>query len=250
MVYYYDWVIISVYLGSVIAQQLTMSLATSEYTHLWYLSSVGQKSRKHLSLASLKGKGMVKDLVWRLWEESLPGLSIPYSCRREHPAFSRNHAQVLVPCCAISKPSTGNLLPVKFFNSPSCTTYPPSHFRVTSQRKFSALPASRISWVPPWSSIFRPIDEHPLLYLLVPFCYVKKHNPRNATRGLRSWDHPRILQHKQEMVPPAKTVQQQRKSKGKWAIFHHMIRKDPETNFPLNKKEPTKGRISYFSNAN
>ena len=34
MVYYYDWVIIDMYLGSIIAQQLTMSLATSKYTHL------------------------------------------------------------------------------------------------------------------------------------------------------------------------------------------------------------------------
>ena len=196
MVYYCDWVITDVYLGSIIAQQLTMSLAASEYTHLWSPSSVGQKSRQaveHLSLAPLKGKGMVKDLAWRLREESLPGLSIPYSCRTEHPAFSRGHAQVFVPCYAISKPSTENLLPVRFFNSPSSTTHPPSHFQVTSQRKFSALPGSQISWVPPWSSIFRPINEHPLLYLQVPFCYVKKHNLRNATGGLRSWDLPRIL---------------------------------------------------------
>ena len=69
MVYYYDWVIIDMYLGSIIAQQLTMSLATSKYTHLWSLSSAGQKSRQaveHLRLASLKGKGVVKDLAWRL----------------------------------------------------------------------------------------------------------------------------------------------------------------------------------------
>ena len=33
-------------------------------------------------------------------------------------------------------------------------------------------------------------------------------------------------------------------------MFHHLIRKDPETNFPLNKEKPTKGRSSCFSNAN